>query len=249
MSLHLSASRDAHTPKNRLLAALPADDYQRLLPHLTSVKVEWKQVLYNMGGPVTEVYFPNGGVFSITTAMSDGGMVECASVGSEGMVGVECLVRSGATAFGETMLQIPDTGAEVMTVNALRAAMAGSDTLRDLLGRCLQTTVGQMMQSVSCNALHTAHERCCRWLLMAHDRVQRDEFLLSQEFLGMMLGTRRQTVAVVAGGLQAAGFIRYRHGRMTIVDREGLKAGACECYAVLRQQREELFPQMEVAPE
>ena len=119
--------------------------------------------------------------------------------------------------------------------------MGESHHLRDLLGRYHQLTVGQMMQSVSCNALHNAHERCCRWLLIAHDRLATDEFLLSQEFLGMMLGTRRQTVAVVAGGLQAAGFIRYRHGRVTILDREGLKAGACECYATLRRQSQELI--------
>jgi CRP-like cAMP-binding protein len=241
MSLHLPDHGSTHRPKNRLLAALSDDEYQRLRPDLTSVKIEWKQVLYKMGAPVTEVYFPNGGVYSITTALGDGGMVECASVGSEGMIGAECLVRIGATAFGETMLQIPDTTAEVMTVAALRSAIANNTNLRDLLGRSLQAIIGQMMQSVSCNALHTVHERCCRWLLMAHDRMQADDFLLSQEFLGMMLGTRRQTVAVVAGGLQAAGFIRYHHGRMTIVNREGLEAGACECYEVLRQHRKELF--------
>jgi CRP-like cAMP-binding protein len=139
------------------------------------------------------------------------------------------------------MLQIPDSDAEVMTAAALRSAIADNTHLRDLAGRSLQATVGQIMQSVSCIALHTVHERCCRWLLMAHDRMEADEFLLSQEFLGMMLATRRQTVAVVAGALQAAGFIRYRHGRMTIVNREGLEDGACECYGVLRQHRQELF--------
>jgi CRP-like cAMP-binding protein len=242
MSQYPSSPRES-SPRNRILAALPPDEYHRLIPDLTSVKIEWKQLLYRMGGPVTEVYFPNGGVYSVTTSTSEGGMVETATIGSEGMVGTECLVRAGATAFGDTMLQVPDTGVELMSVQALRRAHAQSETLRDLLGRSLQLVIGQMMQSSSCNALHTIHERCCRWLLSTRDRVNADEFLLSQEFLAMMLGTRRQTVAVVAGGLQAAGFVRYRHGRMTILDREGLEAGACECYEVLRRQRDELFPQ------
>ena len=239
--LSRSAAPRAAGPNNQLLAALPTEEYQRLVPHLTTVRVEWKQVLYEKGAPVTEVYFPKGGVYSVTTAMSDGGMVECASVGSEGMVGVECLLRKGATAFGETMLQIPESEADVMPAEALRRAIADGGTLADLLGRHLQVAVGEMMQSVSCIALHNVHERCCRWLLSSHDRLNTDEFLLTQEFLATMLGARRQTVAVVAGTLQKAGFIRYRHGRMTILNRDGLEAGACECYAVLREQREALF--------
>jgi CRP-like cAMP-binding protein len=118
-----------------------------------------------------------------------------------------------------------------MPVASLRAACASSHSLRDLLGRYLQFAIGQMMQTGSCNALHTAHERACRWILQAHDRVGKDEFLLTQEFLGMMLGTRRQTVALVAGQLQSAGFL----------DRDGLQDGACECYETLRQQYDALL--------
>jgi CRP-like cAMP-binding protein len=208
---------------------------------LTSIVIAPKQVLYRMGGPVSDVYFPNGGVYSVTTSMSDGSMVESATIGDEGMVGIECLIREGATAFGETMLQVPNTDAEMMSVSALREELAHAGALSDLLGRYLQTVVGQMMQSLACHALHTVHERCCRWLLMTHDRVHEDEFVLSQEYLGMMLGTRRQSVAVVAGTLQAAGFIRYKHGRITVLSREGLESGACECYTLARTQLDDLF--------
>src|SRR5688572_14020089 len=115
------------------------------------------------------------------------------------------------------MLQVPEADAEVATADALRQAMADGGKLADILGRFLQIVVGEMTQSVSCIALHSVHERCCRWLLSTHDRMKVNEFLLSQEFLATMLGTRRQSVAVVAGTLQNAGLIRYRHGRMTIV--------------------------------
>lgn len=241
MISHVFSPPSSGQSKNRLLAALPADEYNRLAADLTSVAVERKQVLYKQGALVTDVYFPSGGLFSITTAMADGGMVECATVGFDGMLGVECLIREGATAVGETFLQIPNSGADRMSVEALRTAMASSRGLRDLLGRYLQFAIGQMMQTGSCNALHSVQERACRWILLAHDRVRDDEFLLSQEFLGMMLGTRRQTVAVTAAQLQAAGYIRYRHGRMTILDRKGLQESACECYQVLRRQYDELL--------
>ena len=227
--------------KNQLLAALSPAEYERLAPHLTTVHIEWKQVLYSKGAAVEKVYFPSGGVYSVTTVAEDGSMVECLAIGPEGMVGVECLLRKGATAFGETLLQVPDSDAQVASAEALRRTIADGGKLADLLGRYLQCAIAEMMQSVSCIALHTVHERCCRWLLSTHDRVHADEFLLTQEFLGTMLGIRRQSVAVVAGTLQKAGFIRYRHGRMTVLNREGLEAGACECYAVLRKQRSSLF--------
>jgi CRP-like cAMP-binding protein len=226
---------------NRILSALPDDEYQRLKPDLKPVVVEHRQVLYKMGAPVREVYFPHGGVFSITTVLSDGSVVESATAGNEGMVGIEAFVRAGATAYGETMLQVPGGNAEKLSVIALRRELIKGGVLAELLGRYLETVIGHAMQTVACNTLHNVQERCCRWLLMTHDRMPGDEFLLSHELLAMMLGARRQSVTVVARVLQSAGLIRYRHGRITVLDRAGLEAGACECYRVLRTQFDRLF--------
>jgi CRP-like cAMP-binding protein len=241
---HFSPIRDPdRRPKNRLLAAIPPSEYRRLLPDLATVVVKPKQQIYKMGAPVTDVYFPNGGVYSMITGLSDGSMVESVTIGNEGMLGIEAFVRPQPTAYGHTILQVPDTitRAERLSAAALRRELAHRGVLADLLGRYLDNVVTQMMQSLACNALHSVQERCCRWLLMTHDRVEGDEFVLSQEFLAMMLGTRRQTVTVVAGALQAAGLIRYRYGRILVQDREGLEAGACECYSVVRRQLDQLF--------
>jgi CRP-like cAMP-binding protein len=246
MSLHRvsTSGTPSERPKNRILAALPPADYQRLRAQLVSVVVQPREVLHRTGDPLTTVYFPNGGVYSITTALADGSMVEAATIGDEGMVGIEAVLAAAATGTGDAMLQVPsgaETDAWTLSVTALREELAQGSALQDLLGRYAQTVFGQAMQSLACNTLHNVQERCCRWLLMTHDRIHSDEFLLSHEFLATMLGTRRQSVTVVAGALQTAGFIRYKHGRMTVLDRDGLEAGACECYAAVRTQIDQLF--------
>jgi CRP-like cAMP-binding protein len=180
------------------------------------------------------VYFPNGGVISVTTVLSDGTMVETATIGNEGMIGLEAFFNDDPIAQGNTMMQVPDTNAERLSVAAFRQELARGDVLATLMGRYIQTAIKQMMQSAACNARHTVTERCPRWLLMTHDRVDGNSFHLSQEFLGMMLGVRRQTVSLVANTLQRAGLITYRHGRVTVLDRPGLEAASCECYSALR---------------
>jgi CRP-like cAMP-binding protein len=132
------------------------------------------------------------------------------------------------------MMQVPDTNAERLTVGAFRREVARQGALFDLMGRYAQATLAQMMQSTACNARHHVEQRCPRWLLTTQDRVHRNEFHLSHEFLAIMLGVRRQTVTGVAGALQSKGFITYRHGHVTIVDRKGLEAASCECYGVIR---------------
>jgi Crp-like helix-turn-helix domain len=207
-------------PANRLLACLPEADFQRLKPHLTTIPVKVKQVFHRVGEPVRHVLFLNGGVASITTVMSNGAMVEVATVGDEGLVGIS--------------VQVPDTSAELMPVGAFRAVIQRQGMFQDCVRRYAQGLLIQTMQSTACMALHNVQERCCRWLLMAHDRVGRDQFELSHEFLAMMLGSTRPTVTVVAGTLQKAGLIRYRHGRITVVDRDNLEAASCECYATIK---------------
>jgi CRP-like cAMP-binding protein len=180
------------------------------------------------------VYFPNGGVASITTALLDGTLVEVATVGDEGFVGLDAFFTADAIAPGETLIQIPDTSAEMMDVEAFRNQLAYGGSFRDLIGRYAQVVIAQMMQSSACNALHPVLQRCARWLLMTHDRVHHSEFHLSHEFLAVMLGVQRTTVSIVAATFQDAGLIRYRRGRMRILNREGLEASACECYSTIR---------------
>jgi CRP-like cAMP-binding protein len=172
----------------------------------------------------------------VTTGLKTGVLVEVATVGDEGMVGLEAFFGTDPLAQGDTMMQVADTSIEMLSVEAFAREIATRGALHDVMGRYAQLTVAQMMRSTACNALHHVQERCCRWLLMTHDRVHRDEFQLSHEFLGMMLGVRRQTVTVVAGTLQKAGLISYSHGHIRVVDRQGLEAAACECYDSIQEQ-------------
>jgi CRP-like cAMP-binding protein len=221
-------------PKNRLLAALPAADFNRLLPHLTTVPLRVRQVLQRNAEPIRTVYFLNGGVASITTVLSDGTTVEAATIGDEGLLGVEAFLSADAVAPGETLLQVPDTDAMTMSVADFRREVATEGPFRDLVGRYTQVVIAQMMQSTACNALHQVPQRAARWLLMTHDRMHEEDFNLSHEFLAIMLGVQRPTVSVVAATLQQAGLIHYTHGRVTVRDRKGLEAASCECYAVVR---------------
>jgi CRP-like cAMP-binding protein len=221
-------------PKNRLLAALPADDFDRLRPLLKTVPIRLKQVLQKNGERIEAVYFLNGGVASITTALSDGTMVEAATVGDEGMLGVEAFLSADAIAPGETLIQVPDTSAEMMGVDDFRREMAKQGAFRDLVGRYTQVVIAQLMQTTACNALHQVPQRCARWLLTTHDRMHEQDFHLSHEFLAVMLGVQRPTVSVVAATLQEAGLIRYTHGHVTVRNRKGLEAASCECYPIIR---------------
>jgi CRP-like cAMP-binding protein len=228
-------------PKNKLLRALPEADFQRIVPDLERIQIPARYIFYQHGKPISHVYFPNGGVASVTVVLSDGTMVETATVGVEGLVGIEAFFVRAPTAPGDTMMQVPDTDAERLSVAAFRREVARQGALAELMGRYAQASIAQMMQSTACNALHQIQERCCRWLLTTHDRIGRDDFRLSHEFLGVMLGVRRQSVTVVAGALQEAGLIRYKHGHMTIVNRKGLEDASCECYALIRRRFDALI--------
>ena len=237
MAKRLSTVRPppGNRPKNRLLAALPDGDYDHLLPHLRTISVRRKETLHNAGERLEHVYFPNAGVFSIMTLLPDGTMVEAATVGDEGMLGIEAFLRPDAVAPGRTLLQVPDGDAVQLSVEAFRRACAQRGALSDLIGRYAQTIIAQMMRSTACNALHPVHERCARWLLMTHDRVHLEGFHLSHEFLAVMLGVQRPTVSVVAKKLQDAGLIRYTHGRVRVLNRKGLERASCPCYVVIRR--------------
>ena len=236
------STRAGHRPKNRLLAHLPQPDFDRLRPALRTVQLQPKQVIHRRDAPVQEVFFLNGGVASVTTVMNDGAMVEIATVGDEGLVGINA-VFEGEMVAAETMLQVPDmphTTAEAMSTSAFRLELERRGPFYSGVERYMQGLVTLMMQSTACIAFHPVQQRCCRWLLMTHDRVRRDEFHLSHDFLAMMLGATRPTVTLVAGTLQKAGFINYRHGRMKILDRKKLESSSCECYSTVKKHFDRL---------
>jgi CRP-like cAMP-binding protein len=217
------------TVQNLLLAALPKIDRERLVPTLDVVPLRLKELLHKPGEHIQYVYFPGGGFCSVVTVLEDGGMVEVATIGREGMVGVAA-VLDGTAMASASMVQGESDTCYRMTADAYRLEMDRRGPFYELLTRFSQAFVGFIMQSTACNAVHTVEQRLARWLLMAQDRMAADEFPLTQEFAAMMLGATRPTVTVVAGTLAKAGLITYHRGRVTVLDREKLESASCECY-------------------
>jgi CRP-like cAMP-binding protein len=217
--------------RNRLLAALPPGEIDRLTPHLEPVSLERRLVAYDPERPIEYVYFVETGVISILSVMRDGSAIETATVGCEGFIGLP--VYFGVDSVPEqAFVQVPGDGYRV-PAKAFRTVAPGLPTLGKLLDRfsvCLFTLAAQCS---GCNRVHTMEQRCARWLLMVHDRMPGDEFELTQDFLSQMLGVRRATVSETASQLQLAGLISYSRGHMVIVDRAGLERTACECYGII----------------
>ena len=176
--------------------------------------------------------------------MEDGGVVEVATVGREGMVGISA-VFGAPVASGEAFVQIAAEPAAVMSIDAFRREMERRGAFHDRVTRYSQAFVNMLMQSVACNGLHSAEERCCRWLLMTHDRIGQDEFPLTHEFLAIMLGVRRPTVTLVMAELARAGIVSHVRGHVRIVNRKGLEDAACECYRNVRMVSDRLLGQPE----
>jgi CRP-like cAMP-binding protein len=218
--------------ENRILAALPPKERQRLAPHLTETPLAFKQSLSKADRPITQVYFPDVGVCSVMSVMQSGATAEVGTIGNEGMTGV-ALFYGDLTEPSESIVQVPGMG-RMMPADMFRAEMARKETLYRLVSHYAHAFLVQLMQSAACNALHCVEERTCKWLLMTHDRVEGDEFKLTHEFLGLMLGVRRSSVTLVAHQLQRAGMINYHLGVVTVLDRKGLEDTSCECYAVVR---------------
>jgi CRP-like cAMP-binding protein len=221
-------------PANGLLAALPRRDCSRLLPRLALVPLEHATVLYEAGKPIRHVYFPESGLVSLIAPMEDGALAEAGMVGREGMVGLPVFLGTDSSAF-RAVVQVPGE-AWRLEAGAFRALARRGRALNDLLRRYLHAFVTHLGQCSACNSHHSVEQRCCRWLLLVHTRIEADEFPLTHEFLAAMLGVRRTGVTEVAGNLQRAGLIRYSRGRVTILDREGLEATSCPCYRVIEAE-------------
>ena len=229
---------------NYLLASLPPEDYRSVSAQLTWRPLKVRQVLHKHGEPVSEIYFPGRSVCSITNVMEDGAVVEVATVGREGLVGIAAVFGALAST-GEAFVHIAAEPAAVMSIDAFRREMDRRGAFHDRVTRYSQAFVNMLMQSVACNGLHSAEERCCRWLLMTHDRIARDDFPLTHELLAIMLGVRRPTVTLVMAELTRAGIISHVRGHIRIVDRPALEAATCECYRNIRMVSDRLLGQPE----
>ena len=230
---------------NRLLDALEEDDRARLVGDMTPATLAMKSVIFEPGQPIGTVHFPRDGVISLVTSLEGGGIVEVATVGNEGIVGVP-LVPGGSLAV-RAICQVPGRTMR-MNADAFLAVVQRPGAFRVLVENYQQALFSQISQAAACNRLHSNEERLARWLLMSHDRVGADTFPITHEFLGQMLGSRRATVTLSAGLLQAAGLIRYHRGRVTIVDRAGLEAVSCECYGVIKAALDKVISMTETAP-
>jgi CRP-like cAMP-binding protein len=227
-------------PGNQLLACLPPKEYGRLAPHLQAVTLKFRQVIYEARSAVDHAYFPTEGVLSALIIMEDGGAIEVATIGNEGVVGLPVFLGS-VTSTNQVIVQV--AGAALRVKGRMLQEQASRDCpLRRVLLNYQSAFLSQVSQGVACNGLHSIHQRCCRWLLMTQDRVNTDEFRLTHEFLAIMLGVRRASVSEVLEPLQEEGLIRNWRGKFRILDRNGLKASSCECYSTVNEVFERLLP-------
>jgi CRP-like cAMP-binding protein len=233
-------SRQAADPHaNRLLGLLPPRDYQRLRPHLHRISLEYRQSLYRANKPIEFVYFIETGVGSLVNTMKNGDAGEVGTIGNEGVVGLPIVFgdnRSPTCVY----VQVPGAGLR-MKAKLFERELTQSISMRTVMLHYAHAFFNQVAQSAACNQFHSLQQRCCRWLLMTQDRMQSDQFLLTQEFLAMMLGVQRTGVTAAAVALQRSGLIRYKRGNVTIVDRRALIRRSCECYGVSKREFDRLL--------
>lgn len=225
--------------KNRLLDLLGPNDLEQLRPHHQPLDFEYKQTLHEPNRPIEWVHFPVTGVASLVNTMVDVSAVEVGTIGNEGMVGLPIMLADRLDA-SSAYVQVPGSGLR-LRASILEEKLRSSSSLRRVMLQYAHAFFSQIVQSAACAHFHSLDQRCCRWLLMTHDRVQSDELLLTQEFLGMMLGVRRSSVTEAARGLKNKKIIDYRRGRVTVLDRAGLERLSCECYAVSKREFDRLL--------
>ena len=226
-------------PRNHLLAALPSEDLARLWPRLEPVELPFRHVVQVPEEPITAVHFPEEGWISMMALLSDGGAAEVGLIGREGMLGLPVFFGAETTTL-EGMVQGPGKALR-LSAAAFREELEAIPSLRPLLLRYAFAHQQQVAQTAACNGRHVLEQRLARWLLMAHDRADGDDFPMTQEFLATMLCVHRPGVTVAARVLQQTGYIRYAPGNITVTDRAGLEEVACECYGAVRRQFRQLL--------
>lgn len=229
-----------HSPKqNHLLAALPAEIFNRIIPHLELIAMPLGEVLYESGGQLHHVYFPTTAIVSLYYVMEDGASAEIAGVGNEGVLGIS-LFMGGNTTPGRATVQTGGFGYRLkwryMLDEFNRIGGRRSGALQNLLLRYTQALITQMSQTAVCNRHHSVEQQLCRWLLLTLDRLPTNELTMTQELIASMLGVRREGITETAGNLQRAGLISYRRGHITVLDRSGLELHSCECYNVVKKE-------------
>lgn len=220
---------------NRLLDALPSVERQHIASAGASVPLAPGDPLHDADESISHVYFPTTGVVSLITPADDETWVETAIVGNEGMIGIRAFLGGRRSGNERAIGQVNGTALRI-AADAFRAHQDAEGKLRDVMLAYTQALMSQMAQSAVCNAVHEIAERCARWMLQVHDRIDGDQFRLTHEFLSNMLGVRRSSVTVAAGTLQKAGLIQYRRGHVTITNRSALENASCECYAVVKRE-------------
>ena len=219
---------------NAVLAGLSPPLVSEVVQNGKLVALTTPEQIYEAGLPIREAYFPIDCVLSVVTQMRDGSSIEVGTIGREGVSAIPLLLGA-TTSANESYCQVPGW-AVVISSDLFRHLLDTDAHFRNVLNRFLQAYVNMLGQLAACNGMHSIYERCARWLLLTQDRVGSDQIALTHEYLAMMLGARRSGVTIAAATLQQAGFIRYAHGHIMIVNRAGLEEASCECYAVARAQ-------------
>ena len=223
------------TPKqNHLLAALPAEIFDRILPHLELVSMPLGEVLYESGGQLQYVYFPTTAIVSLHYLMESGASAEISGVGNEGVLGISLFMGSNTTPSLATV-QTAGIGYRLKGRLMMEEFNLAGPMMRLML-RYTQALMTQISQTAVCNRHHSIEQQLCRWLLLTLDRLPSNELTITQELIAGMLGVRREGITEAAGKLQRAGLISYRRGHITVLDRTGLESHSCECYQVVRKE-------------
>ena len=224
----------SHNPnQNHLLAALPTAEFERLAPHLQLVPMLLGETLYEPGGQLQHVYFPTTAIVSLLYNLESGSSAGIAGVGNEGILGIS-LFMGGDTTPSSAVVQTAGHGYR-LPAKLLKEEFSRGGLVQRLLLRYTQALVTQMFQTAACNRHHSIEQQLCRWLLLTLDRLPSNDLIVTQELVASTLGVRREGITEAAGKLQRAGFIRYRRGHISVLERSGLESHACECYAVVKK--------------
>jgi CRP-like cAMP-binding protein len=225
--------------ENLILASLPRNEYERLLPDLKPVALKVGQILYEAGGTPRYAYFLDTAMVSLLSTSEGKAACEVSLIGNEGMLGIQVFLGAKTIPY-QARVRVPGS-ARTMKSEVLREEFDQCGPLHEFLLHYVHVLVIQLSQSGVCSRFHTVEHRLCRWLLAAQDRVQSDDLDFTQEFLSQILGGHRGSVSEAASGLQKAGLIRYSRGHISILDREGLEACSCECYRIIRREINRFF--------